>query len=441
LSNNKNIPGPGLLKSLGYLLQMVGGDRGAVYRELFEKYGDIVSLRGPIKIAFLFHPEYVGHVLKENFLNYKKSISYKEFYPLIGQGLVTSEGKLWRTQRTLVRKDFRPQAIHAYIAEMDKITKELINEIESQLADRDKYDVNLIDMLGLHTYKIICRCLFNLEVGERELQLQKHALGLERYTTKRIFSILKWPLWVPTIANLKLKKSLKIVNKVVGDIIEHAKEDLDQSSPFLRRLILSGIDQQQIRDEIVTFLIAGHETTSNALAWTINLLATNPEVQQKLIDQVADNYSGESLDIISLQKMSYVRNVVSESMRILPPVPFLSRQNINSDVIGGYKINKETIVICAQAITHLDERFHKDAKQFNPDRFNLEMVKYSYFPFAEGPRKCIGEDFAIQEMMIFLIGFFQKFTVKLQDKFTPIPAIYITMKPKNGMLVSISSRN
>ncbi len=434
----KNIPAPGFFKSLKYLYRMLNEDRSYVYKELAEHYGGIVTLKLPLKIVFIFSPQYIETVLKGNVLKFRKSRSYKHFFPLIGQGLVTAEGKAWQKQRKLASSYFSSNKVGEKFPLMTERTEGLIDDLNSKI-DRSEKSLNTMKYLSDYTYDIITQSLFNFKKSTNEQVIKDNYQEVEKHLIRRIFSIFKLPLSINTKQNKQTNLRLSKLNQAVYNIINENLNSSSSSNSFLGGLLKSSFSKKIIRDEIVTYLLAGHETTNISITWTLALLAKNPRVLEKVRSEIEKVVGNEKLDLNHLNQLTYLKATIDESMRVFPPVPFLSREATEDVPMGNeFLIKKNSIIICSQFVTHRDKNLWNNPEDFHPERFLKSYTPYSFFPFAEGPRKCIGMEFSIQEIKCFFVYFLRNFNFSLSDEQGLDHISGITLRPKSDPVFTIS---
>lgn len=410
----------------------------ASYERMHQVYGDLAYCPWPGKhCLFIWHPKDVGYVLKENHTNYHKTHQYDELKPLLGEGLLTSNGDLWRHQRKLMAKQFHSSSIDNYAGPIKEIIEKQLRHIHPGLVDVEIFFSAL-------TMEIAGQIFFGATMENFVGTIGK---GLEYETekvNKRIRSPFNIPLAIPTPENIKRRKTIKGMNQVVEKIMQEDQEG--KSEYILSKLIKAGeISPRQIRDEVMTLLLAGHETTSNNLMWTTWFLARFPEWQIAILEELT-GFGKKAQDLVreDLSKLKVLRSVLQESLRLMPPAPVIARNNIEEDIIGGYHVPKDTTVVCQQWVTQRDERFWPDPLMFKPGRFFDRVDKrddYSFFPFARGPRACIGEEMAMVEASFILASFVERFTWRLKAGFEPQPVHNLTLQSKNGMWLELKPRS
>ncbi len=400
-------PGPSGLPVVGNLLQARSSSSMQRQMELWRTYGDIVHLKvGPMHIYTLYSPEYVNHVLVKNQKNYIKGIGYDGFRLLVGQGLVTSDGDLWRHQRRLMQPSFTPAAITQFSTMMVDLTHRMLVRWDA-FAEQGTPLVMDAEMLRL-TMSIIGQAMFGIDLGE-ELTEVGHALeSVFGFIPGRTANPLAPPLSLPLPAHRQFRSDMQIIEAFIAERIADGHRNPDQNT--LLALLLQARDEEtgqpmsdkQLRDEVVTLFFAGFETTARSLTWGWYLLAKHPEVQERLADEAQQVLGGRHPQVSDLFALTYTRQVIDEVLRIYPPTALLARQNINADEIGGYPIPPKSMIVLAPYCVHRYPGIWSDPERFDPDRFSAEAAaerpKAAYIPFAAGPRVCLGNNFALQEM-------------------------------------------
>ena len=456
-----DIPGP---QGLGIFSCIKGliTDHWNEQIRMHKRYGDIVLLKYPQKRIFVYHPEYIYQILKENSKNYRKGKGFEPLRILLGNGLVTSDGDTWKNSRRIVGNEFNSKSIIKFSNLMISDTNKLIQSWKVLCQQKKgplEIDVNK-EMMTL-TFNIIGDSLFGSLLGEKSHIIQDNLGTATDIIIKRIMTGINTPSILPTPDNLKLSKINNNFEKIVYDIMEKdnlIEEELkekknNEEAPInvLYKLLKANkkegkkaLSIQQMRDEIMTLMLAGHETTSNLLTWTLYLLSKSPQKEQKLLEEL-NSFEKPILNYEDLKETPYLDAVIMESMRVLPPVPLTSRETIEEDEIGGYIIPSKTTIFMSQMITHNDPRFFNNPESFSPERFlnkdPYEENQGSYFPFVLGPRRCIGEEFSLVEAKIILSGLIKNFTFSLKENFKPKPVPSITLQAKNGMPMYIKVRS
>jgi len=409
-------------------------------------YGDVVALRIVNKPIVMFNrPDLIEQVLVTHASKFVKHFGLRVYKPVLGNGLVTSEGDFWRRQRKLAAPAFQAARIAEYASDMVSATARMLDE----WSDSEIRDVHA-DMMRL-TLHIACTTLFGVQnppdadvVGEA---LYEGMVVLGR----RIRRIFPTPDWVPTRDNRQLRRSLDTLGRIVNDILQNQHESHgEQGSHLLARLLAardedgSRMSDRQLFDEALTLLLAGHETTALALSYSLYLLAEHPQTQEKLQAEVGDVLAGRLPSYADLPRLEYTRRVVTEALRLYPPADVLGREALEDCTIEGIPIPRGTTVFMSQWVMHRDPRYFADPLRFYPDRwtpdFERELPRFAYFPFGGGPRYCIGQTFATTEAILLLAMICQRFV------FAPMPGFElslwpnITLRPRDGIPLMVTRR-
>jgi cytochrome P450 len=413
-----------------------------------QKYGDIFSLSLPIyRIAVISRPEFVKYVLLDNSKNYTKSLAYDMLRVLLGNGLLTSEGDFWKKQRRLIQPAFHRKKLELLTGMMVERAEAAAEKLQQYVASGATFNV-LPEMTAL-TLDIISKAMFSSGVEEKANLVGKQISLLNEYTIEKLNRPIRFPAVIPTPFNVKERKALTILNDVVYEIINKRRGEGVSKDDLLSMLIDArdedtgeAMNNVQLRDEVMTIFIAGNETSSNALTWTLYLLSQNPEAEAKMVQEIDEKTAvNPELNFNSVAEYHYVRQVIEESMRLFPPVWTIGRRTIEDDEIGGYRVRKMTNVLIPVMYFHRNPKFWEEPTTFKPERFAPEVRnnidRYVYFPFGGGPRLCIGNHFAMLEMQIILIALYRQMRFKLADNFKVEPEALVTLRPKNGMLMKV----
>ena len=431
-------PGPrGPLSALRMIrkpLEAIGAD--------WRRYGDVVRYRlGTMQVFLVVHPDGVNHVLQENHRNYVKSVDYQILKRVLGEGLLTSEGPLWLRQRRLMAPMFHRQRIAEFGATMVDSTLKMLDHWSSLASQGSTFDV-CNEMMHL-TLEIVARVLFKVELaGEMAHEIGRDVtVSNERLGQFDLGTLLPW---LPTPRNREFRRATRSLDAIVAGIIaDHRRSGRDRGD--LLSLLLAARDQdtgeamsdQQVRDEALTLILAGHETTANALAWTWYLLSQNPDVERNLHAELAEVLGGRAPAVADLPNLRYTSMVIDESMRLYPPAWSVGRSPVADDEILGFIIPKGSSVMLSQWLTHRHPDFWENPEQFDPDRFSRERSanrpRYAYFPFGGGPRQCIGNVFALTEANLILAAVAQKYRLRLAPGHRVELQPLVTLRPRYGL--------
>ena len=438
----KKAPGPATLQFVLDLPKFRKDPLGGFFRAALT-YGDIVRYRGLWVTHQLSHPDHIQHVLQGNFANYRKGRSYKILKLSLGEGLLTSEGALWQRQRKMTQPSFQGQQVASFVGTMAENTESMLRRWGSNAGEHTVFDV-VPDFMRL-TLNIAAQVLFTTNL-EADTESIRRTLDIGRdYSVERAWSIFPLPLSVPTRRNREYRGALANIHGIMDRIIAGRRQSSAPISDLLTMLMEARdengdpMSDKQLRDEIITLLTAGHETTTLVLSWTCFLISTRPDVVERMTAEAAF-LNGRSPEYEDLMKLRYSRMVVEESMRLYPPVWTMGRTAVNEDEIGGHRIAAGSEILIFPYITQRHPKWWQDPDAFRPERFapenSSERPRYAYLPFGAGPRTCIGLNFAMTEIMVVLTMILQRFRLKLAiDPAEVRPDPSVTLQPKPGVPV------
>lgn len=409
-----------------------------------KEYGDVERISiGSTHIYIFNHPDLISEVLSKKNQHFIKDISYRSLKGFLGNGLLLSDGELWQRHRRLMQPAFTQDKISAYAATAIESTVEMLNTWKNGEV-RDIHQ----EMSQL-TVKVITKVLFGVDVTQVALEIGDalEAIMLQSYHRGQTSFLV--PTWIPTPSNLRANQAIKYLNKIVVSIIEerrHSPQD-DLLSSLLSTQDEDGnqLSMDELRDGVMTLLLAGHETTANSLTWTLMLLAQNPVVATKLTLETQSVLKGREPDITDLPLLPYTEMVLKESMRLYPSAWALTREVAQDCMIGPYLLEKGTSVYFSQWIVHRDARFFDNPEKFSPERWmgelELNLPRCAYFPFGAGPRSCIGKAFSMMEATLILAMISKQHYFKLvpDQSIELLPSI--TLRPKHGIKMILESSN
>jgi cytochrome P450 len=448
MNSTKNLklpPGPKGSFPFGCAIEFRDDPTGFLLRTAKE-YPNISRFRfAHLPMVLLSDPEHIKHVLQTNNKNYLKGIEYEHLKPILGEGLLTSEGDFWLRQRRLAQPAFHRDRIASFANKMIDCTKEMLEEWKKFPAEKS-FDLHK-EMMAL-ALDIVGRTLLSTYVKDNASSVE-HSLSIaieESY--RRINALVNFPLWLPVPRHMKYNRARRDLDEVVLGIIEERRKGKTKEDDLLD-MLMEAVDEddgakmtnRQLRDEIMTIFLAGHETTANALTWTFCLLSQNHEVQKKFKEEIHSVLNGRTPAMEDLRNLPYTTQIIHESLRLYPPAWALGRTALADDVINEVKIKKGDNVIISPFVVHRDPELWKNPDEFIPERFTPEKMKdlhkFAYFPFGGGPRFCIGNNFAMIEMQIILAMVGQACDLKLEEDFKVEVDPLITLRPKNGMRINL----
>jgi cytochrome P450 len=409
------------------------------------EYGDVVY-HGAFGMNFyLFsHPDLIEYVLVTNNRNFIKDRGWRirPLRKLFGNGLLTSEGEFWIRQRRLAQPAFHRERIAAYGEVMVESTERMISDWQAGEI-RDIHQ----DMMRL-TLEIVVKTLFGADTSVEARDVGAAMDVLARHFSSQSVYIL--PGFLPTPGRIRLELALRKLDRIINQIIRMRRESRREDHDLLSLLLQAQDDDgsrmtdQQLRDEVMTLFLAGHETTALALSWTWYLLGQHPEVERKLVAELKAALNGHSPAVADLPRLPYVEMVVKESMRLYPPAWIIGREAVSGFKINGYSIPAGAQVSMSPWLMHRDPRYFDRPEEFLPERWASELIKqlpkYAYFPFGGGPRLCIGNSFAMMEAILILATIIQRFHLDLAPGQTVKPMPSITLRPKNGVKVIVAKQ-
>lgn len=409
------------------------------------EHGDFVTYRlGPTRIVLINDPEAIESILVHENRRYRKDFVTRWLRWVLGNGLVTSEGDFWLRQRRLSQPGFHKTRLVGYADVMTSYAEGMLN----RWRDGDTFDVHE-EMIRL-TLAIAARTFFDADVEGDAPEVGQALEDLMLQFNAWIQSALPLPMWVPTMGTFRRWRVRRRLDAIVYRIIQQRRRSGEDRGDLLSLLLQardedgSRMTDKQLRDEMMTMMLAGHETTAVALSWAWYLLAQHPEVEQKLHAEWQGVLGGRTPTAADLPRLVYTERVVKESMRLYPPVYVMGRGMLQECEVGGYRFPAGTEVEFSQWLLHRDPRYWDQPERFDPDRWadgrTENLPRFAYFPFGGGPRVCIGNTFAMMETILVLATVGQRFHLRLVPDH-PIelwPAV--TLRPRHGIRMTLSRR-
>jgi len=419
----------------------------------FKEYGDLYRLTSrPGQATVVGSPELAKLVLVDRYARYQqKSRAYDVLRILMGNGLVNSEGGFWRGQRKLVQPAFHRRRLDALFVMMVERATDCVARL-APVAARSR-GVDLAPLFSQLTLDIISRAMFSSDVHGAALHVSRHIATLNQYALRMLRRpwLFFLPRRFPTPFNYPQYLSLKSLNEIVHGIIQVRRRQPEAHDDLLSMLLSAceeatgrGMTDDQLRDEVMTVFVAGHETTANAMAWLLYLISQHPEVEERLLAEIDKSWPEGGLTKENMGNFSYVRQVIEESLRLYPTIWSIGRRCTREDELGGYRIPEGMSVVVPIFHFHWNDRFWPEPLKFDPSRFSPERrpppEPMIYFPFGAGPRNCIGNQFALQELVIMTVVFLRHYQFRLQPGFKVEPDPLITLRPKAGMMMTLRAR-
>ena len=447
-STSKKVPGPGGHWFFGSIRDF--RDRPLeLFEESAQNFGDLVRFRFVHKNAFLIrHPDYIRQILQTERSNYDKNTpGIANLRTVLGTGLLTSDGDFWKRQRRIAQPAFHKKRISGFAQSMVEHTDHLVDA----WASHESGALDMAQEMMEVTYAIAGATLFSAEVESTAAMAGDSLTEAIRITTDRAWRGLKLPLWVPTGESRAFKRSMRKLDGIVRGLINERRDEPGTHNDLLSMLVEArdeetgeGMTDDQLRDEVLTLLMAGHETTANALSWAFYALAQNPEVVAGIRAEAEVVLGERNPEVEDLKRFEYTNRAIKECMRLFPPAWVFGRNAVEDGLIGGYRIPKGSLVMSSPYLVHRDPRFWPEPERFDPDRFlpdaEASRPKFAYIPFGGGQRLCIGTAMANMEMVIMLVMVLRRFDLSLD--FEPPIGIepLITLRPEGGLPMTVSAR-
>lgn len=438
------IPGPTGYPVIGVLPKM-WEEPLRFFVEAGNQYGDVVHLDlGPREFYLLNHPDYIRYVLQDNYRNYHKG--YDPIEPLIGNGLVMSEGNFWRRQRRLMQPAFHRDQLASFADVIAGATAEMLSRWER--AARHETLLDMAEEMTHLTLQVILRTMFSTDIDDKIDVASRAFEDALAYMNQQLMAPFEWLQHIPTPAKRRFQRALTALDDIVYGIIAERRHSDDDPGDLLSMLLNAqdeetgeSMTDKQVRDEVMTIFLAGHETTANALAWVWYLLSKYPATARQVRSEVDDVLGDRAPAYEDLQNLTYMRRVIDETLRLYPSAWMFARQAVEDDEIGGYSIPAGATLMLSPFVTHRRAEFWENPEGFDPERFTPERVKerarYAYFPFGGGPRRCIGEGFALMEAQLVMAMVVQRFRLHLVPGHRVEPQPMATLRPHPGVLMTV----
>ena len=438
-------PGPQGYPLVGNIPSLVR-DPLAYLSEVGRQYSDVARLSlGSTDVFLLNHPDHIHRALREESDKYVRSGGMWEVLSLLfGKGIAVTDGEVWKRQRRLIQ----PQFHHKHLA---GLVPTMTGAIDRELAQWQGLSgngkrVDLAAEMSRFSMSVFLKAMFGAVITPEEAKVASESMsaGLAHVQTRMLFHAL--PSWMPVPGGAKFQRSMRALDKIVQALIR-LRED-DPGSHDLLALLLSarseggrGMSPEVLRDEVLTFFIAGSETTATAMIWTLALVCQHPEVEARLREEVGSVLGGRDPSYEDIPKLAYTLMVIQESMRLYPPVWIVTRQATEDGRLGEYLIPQKSFVAVLPHIVHRHRDFWSEPDVFDPERFGpgkaAQRHRCAYMPFGIGPHQCIGNNFALIEATLMLTMILQRFVLKLSPGYQPKPVLLDTMRPAGGLPVTL----
>lgn len=439
------MPGPRGTKLLGSLLE-VRRDRLSFVRSSTSTFGDAVAFRmGPRRLFLMSHPDAFRHVLLTRPDNYLKGVGLREARPLLGDGLLTAEGEKAAEGRRRLRAAFSNERLRAYSQEMVVVAEETAGRWIEGTAET-LLTVNR-EMAGL-TLEVLSRTLLREEMDgpkailEQAARLHGDLEILTEWAMAEMTSIVPWPLPLPSFANRRARQALGRLEAWVAKMTQRPAAVEGREPDLLDLLRLAAASPREIRDELLTFLLAGHDTTAASLTWAFYLLAHHPEIQEQLGAELLSGLGDRPATFEDLGRLPLLRAVVDETLRLYPPVWLIPRRTRGDDVVAGWEIPKNSDLLLSTYTLHRHPDFWTAPETFDPGRFleNGDGRHAAFMPFGLGARSCLGASFGLTELRLMLATLVKFFRIELVEKDEVLPSPSLTLHPSRPIRLRLTRR-
>jgi enediyne biosynthesis protein E7 len=416
----------------------IGGSEESLTRlqDYFARFGDVYRVFAPargVNNYVINHPEDIKRVLLTNHRNYTKGEGMDRVKILLGNGIMTSEGAFWRRQRRMMQPSFHRRVIDQFSTLISEVNEKFAQRWAEQCARGEAVNVSS-DMSEL-TLEIVLKSIFGSDLERLEQQIGANPFEVVAKQPNR---------------DLKFAFQFRSLGKLVAELIHRRRDAPEEHFDFLSMLMLTRdresdepMSVKELIDEVLTLIVAGHETTAAALTWTWYLLGQHREAAERL-EAEADRTAAGIMALSAAEAMSFTHQVLQESLRLYPPGWLISRRSIEGDELGGFAIPPRTDVFISPYLLHRHPAFWNDAEEFKPERFADadadERHKFAYIPFAVGPRHCIGENIAMFEMLVHMRTMTRRFRLKRATS-EPIEfEAQINLRPRSNLMMTVEMR-
>ncbi|KOX03139.1 MULTISPECIES: cytochrome P450 [Micromonospora] len=437
-------PGPPRTATLR-LLAAMRRDRLSMLTTAAAQYGDAVRLPvGPITLYLFNHPDHAKHVLADNSANYHKGVGLRHAKRALGDGLLTSEGELWRKQRRVIQPTFQSRRVAAMAPVIAEEGALLVERLR-RYAGQGPVDV-VQEMTGL-TLGVLGRALLDADasafgsVGASFAAVQDQAM-FELETLSAV------PTWIPLPRQVRFRRARRDLERVVDRLVADRDPAGDGRDDVLSRLVVSTaaeedrrVGRQRLRDELVTLMLAGHETTASTLSWTLYLVDKHPEVRERLRAEVTSALGDRPPTYEDLHRLPYTTSVVEEAMRLYPPVWLLPRLALKDDEVNGYHVPAGSDVLISPYTLHRHPDLWDEPERFDPDRFDpdrpTDRPRYAYIPFGAGPRFCVGNHLGMMEATFVIAMLVRELDLVLKPGYPVTAEPMLSLRVRGGLPMTV----
>jgi cytochrome P450 len=446
-SSASTAPGWGRIRSF-LNFRKFGHNYVRLYDSAIKEFGNVATVYLPHRRTIFLEPEHVKYILKDNHKNYGRGRDFEKMKRILGDGLITSEGELWKQQRRTIAPEFELQRLGAYQEIIQRATQSMAESWAASARDGSERDLGA-DLMKL-TFQIVGEAFFGSDVVAEAEKFEKNLGRMSGAAVARMVQLFSVPRSWPTAHNREVSRAEVELEAFIFGLIEQRKKDNHERTDLLSRLMKAkdaesgqGMSEKLIRDQLITFVSAGHETTSLALTWAWYFLMQNPEKHDRLVEELKAKTNGVP-GVGDLASLPYNRMVFQESLRLHPPVPAFSREAREEDTVGGFRIPKGSAVSLLVWASHRNPKYWSDPLAFEPERFQptsvAQLPPFAYYPFGGGPHICIGETFAMVEGQMILAGLARRFSLELLNRDLVEAFPLVTLRPKFPLRVRVKER-
>lgn len=439
-------PGPPGRFLTGHLHRL-RGDRLRFYTECAQTYGDVVALRYAWRqVLLVCHPDLVEEVAITQARKFRKNFALRINPEVFGTGLLTSEGALWQRQRRLIQPAFARRRLAAFAGDMTAAAERLL----ARWAPGQTADIEA-EMMRL-TMDIAATTLFGADATAQAEAVYRAISTLQQtFLTQLTRAVPPLPRWVPTSLNRRIRSAVRALDETIYRFIDQRRASGADRGDLLWLLLHArdeadgtGMTDRQVRDEMMTLFLAGHETTALALSWAWYLLATHPEVEAQLVQEWAEVLGGRAPSAEDVPRLRCTEMTVNEVLRLYPPAPAFGREALEDVRLGPYLVRRGTTVVMSPWVLHRDPRWWDQPEMFCPQRWSegqpSRTPRFAYVPFGAGPRTCIGNSFALLEAVLVLATLGQRYRFTIVPGHPVIPFPTVTLRLKYGLLAKLERR-
>jgi cytochrome P450 len=412
-----------------------------------EDFGDVIRFKmGPKTLYFFNHPEHAKHVLSDNNENYHKGIGLIHAKRVLGDGLLTSEGDLWRRHRRIIQPSFQRDRI----ARFADVVVDQANQLIAGWRGLGE-PVNVVREMTDLTLGVLGRTLLDADLGSHEALGEAFEVAQDQAMFEMV-TLAMVPPWLPSGRNRRFRSAQTELEKLVNEMVAVRESRPHQGGDdMLTRLLDDYRDEpdaelrsRRVRDELITILLAGHETTASTLSWTWYQMHEQPEIAERVHAEAVEVLGDRDPVYEDLHRLKYTTMVIQEAMRLYPPVWILPRRAVADDIIDGYEVPAGADVLICPYTLHRHPKFWEDAETFNPDRFASDQVKsrhrYAYIPFGAGPRFCVGNNLGMMEAVFVAAMVAREFRLNLVPGHEVVAEPMLSLRVRDGLPMTVNPR-